>query len=74
MAWPHHVVADCDDLLALHIPRDSIYKRWSRGAAGRELVDDVSRRDVLRRMFPGQDASIWLFWSDAADERSLRTT
>ncbi len=70
MAWPYHVVADRDDLLALHIPRGSIYKRWARGAAGRELVDDVWRRDVLRLMFPGQHHSIWLFWSDD-DERAF---
>ncbi|MDP6607144.1 MAG: DUF402 domain-containing protein [Dehalococcoidia bacterium] len=77
MAWPYHVVEDRDDLLALHIPRGSTYKRWRRPPvdeqgnylAARGLGDDTWRRDVLRLMFPGQHHSVWLFWSDDDERR-----
>ncbi len=77
MAWPYHVVEDSDELVALHIPRGSIYKRWQPAPlaevatyrAARRLNDDVWRRDVLRLMFPGRHHSVWLFWSDDEERR-----
>ncbi|MEE8336677.1 MAG: DUF402 domain-containing protein [Dehalococcoidia bacterium] len=77
MAWPYHVVEDRDDLLALHIPRGAIYKRWQPAPlaevagyrAARRLNDTVWRRDMLRLMFPGQHHSVWLFWSEDGERR-----
>lgn len=63
MSWPYRVVRDDDDLLALYIPRGSVYMQWHTHPEGtRQLVEANWRRDVLRLMFPGKPYSIWLFW------------
>ncbi|MCH2523859.1 MAG: DUF402 domain-containing protein [Dehalococcoidia bacterium] len=70
MTWPATVIIDEVELVALYIPKGTIYKQFQRvkpvdsNIVGyqRVLKDTEWRRDVLRLMYPGQFFSIWVFW------------
>ena len=70
MTWPATVIVDNADLVALYIPKGTIYKQFQpvkpkdSNIVGyqRVLKDTAWRRDVLRLMYPGQFFSIWVFW------------
>lgn len=69
MSWPFTVVEDRDDLVALFIPRGTVFQRWSGSGPERRLVDGEWRRDMLRLMYPGAHHSTWLWWDEDQDER-----
>jgi hypothetical protein len=61
--WPHVVVEDRDDLLALWMPAGSRPQFVDLAARDAEPITTVWRTDVLRLCFPGRTYSIWLRWT-----------
>jgi len=69
-AWPLTVVEDRDDLVALYVPKGTLYTQM-RGPEPKQRVWDKWHRDMLRLMFPERSYSVWLLWEGEGVKRSL---
>lgn len=66
-AWPHIVVADTDDLLALWMPAGTPTQLLDLARPDSAPIPSVWRRDRLRLMFPGTSYAIALDWTPDPD-------
>jgi hypothetical protein len=71
VAFPHFVVEDTDDLLALWIPAGTERRFVDLADRSRRVPNDLWRLNTLRLMFPGKAYDIQLYWS--ADVSKLTT-
>lgn len=78
--WPHVVVQDTPDLLALWMPvgtRMKLVDLTDRERAVPDLVhgarpgEELRRGELVRLMEPGRSHSVWLHWTPDAEHRFL---
>jgi hypothetical protein len=65
--WPHVVVEDNDELLALWMPAGAPTQLVDLADRNRAPIDTVWRKDTLRLMFPGKPFSVSMEWTPDPD-------
>ena len=71
-AWPHIVVEDRDDLLAVWMPAGTATQLLDLSQPGSAPIPSVWRRDRLSFMFPDRPYSIAFDWTPEPDREFVK--